>query len=337
MGFEILACSQELGQGEDSLDEIKILPLGLVKSQKGKFFVDKEGYNLMKKTFVERGIDVVVDYEHQTLGDIQAPAGGWIKDLFLKEDAIVAQVEWTQKAKEYIANKEYRYLSPVVQVRKKDRKAISLHSVALTNTPAIDCMYTIKNSLDIEGIEEMELLEQLITLLGLAEGATEEEVLSKLKELKTAGEGTENKKETTTVVANKEVLEVLGLKTNAKQEDVINVIMQLKNPASNKVVKELIAFKEQYAKKEAEEKVLVAMKEGKLTKVQEEWAMQYALSAPKGFDDYIKNAPVIVPMGQIQLNKEINSIDDETIRSVNKLFGYTKEEVEKYGKVGKVK
>ena len=50
--------------------------------------------------------------------------------------------------------KEYRYLSPVVLVRKRDQKATAIHSVALTNTPAIDGMFALVNSLDIEDISE---------------------------------------------------------------------------------------------------------------------------------------------------------------------------------------
>ena len=56
-------------------------------------------------------------------------------------------MEWTKKARNYLKNREYRYLSPVVLVRKKDHKASQLHSVALTNTPAINGMMPIVNSL----------------------------------------------------------------------------------------------------------------------------------------------------------------------------------------------
>ncbi|WP_261949169.1 phage protease [Paenibacillus melissococcoides] len=34
----------------------------------------------MKETFHRRALDIVIDYEHQTLEDVQAPAGGWIKE-----------------------------------------------------------------------------------------------------------------------------------------------------------------------------------------------------------------------------------------------------------------
>ncbi|MCI8380160.1 MAG: hypothetical protein HFH72_16965, partial [Lachnospiraceae bacterium] len=71
-----------------------------------------------------------------------------IKELVLKSDGIFARVEWTKRAKDYLQNREYRYLSPVVMVRKKDRKASQIHSVALTNTPAINGMMPIVNSVN---------------------------------------------------------------------------------------------------------------------------------------------------------------------------------------------
>ncbi|EJW16248.1 Mu-like prophage I protein [Paenibacillus alvei DSM 29] len=178
---------------------IKLLPKGLVKSQKGNFIVDEESFQAIKETFQRRALDIVIDYEHQTLEDIQAPAGGWIKELSLQDDAIVGKVEWTPKAEEYLKNKEYRYLSPVVLVRKSDQKAVVLHSVALTNTPAIDGMYPIINSLDItqyeEGGNEMDFLKKLAELLGLSADATEEEIMQKLQGLQ--ANSTEEKKKRT--------------------------------------------------------------------------------------------------------------------------------------------
>ena len=84
--------------------------------------------------------EIVVDYEHQTLDGVEAPASGWIKELKVEGDSLLAKIEWTKRAKEQIKNKEYRYLSPVLISNAKDSKSGNsigwyLHSVALTNTP----------------------------------------------------------------------------------------------------------------------------------------------------------------------------------------------------------
>lgn len=261
---ELIACA---GQGVELSGvptEIKILPLGRVHSQKGDFTVDDESFELIRKQFKDRKLDLVIDYEHQTLSDVQAPAGGWIKDLYKGEDAIIAKVEWTAKAAEYLKNKEYRYLSPVVLVRKRDQKAAAIHSVALTNTPAIDGMFALVNSLDIEDISEggkIMDLKELAKALGLPETATEEEIKKavedaakaseKLKEMdgKKPGEGDgkpgegEPKPDGADMVANSTILSMLGLKADAKTEDVAASIMALKAGAPDTQA-ELLALKQ---------------------------------------------------------------------------------------------
>ncbi|MCY9765058.1 phage protease, partial [Paenibacillus alvei] len=215
----LIVCSGTASEVQGVPTVIKLLPMGLVKSQKGNFIVDEESFQAIKETFQRRALDIVIDYEHQTLEDVQAPAGGWIKELSLEDDAIVGKVEWTPKAEEYLKNKEYRYLSPVVLVRKSDQKAVVLHSVALTNTPAIDGMYPIVNSLDIsqydEGGDEMDFLKKLAEMLGLSADATEEEIMQKLQGLQ--ANSTEEKKEEDEeeIVANKTITDLLGVASNA--------------------------------------------------------------------------------------------------------------------------
>lgn len=151
---------------------IRVLPLGYVSSEKGDFIVDEDGFQRIHNRMKRRAIDIVIDYEHQTLKDVPAPAAGWIKDLVLKENGVFAKVQWTEKAKEYLKNKEYKYLSPVVFVKKKDHKVEQLHSVALTNCPAINGMIPIINSLKYPFSNEVTLDEtqkKICRLLNLSE------------------------------------------------------------------------------------------------------------------------------------------------------------------------
>lgn len=154
--IEILSQSSKLTEAPEY---IRVLPLGYISSEKGDFLVDTESFRMMKEHMEHRAVDIVIDYEHQTLRDVQAPAGGWIKELVLKSDGIFAKVEWTNKAKDYLKNKEYRYLSPVVLVRKSDHKATQLHSAALTNTPAINGMTPIVNSVKLPSETDNKLTE----------------------------------------------------------------------------------------------------------------------------------------------------------------------------------
>jgi len=343
---KLIACAGQSIELSGAPVEIKLLPLGRVHSQKGDFNVDRESFELIRKQFKDRKLDIVIDYEHQTLADVQAPAGGWIKDLYMGTDAIIAKVEWTKKAAEYLKNKEYRYLSPVVLVRKSDQKATAIHSAALTNTPAIDGMFALVNSLDIgdipEGGNSMDLKE-LAKALGLPETATEEEVrkaveaaakaAEKLKELEgNASGGDEKNPETAEVVANSTILSMLGLKADAKTEDVAASIMALRTGAPD-VQAELLALKQQMQKKDVKEAVGMALKAGKITAAQSEWAESYALKDLEGFKSFVEKAPVVVPQGKLDLKDAVEAPGTGEVDAVIlKNCGLSAEDVKKYSR-----
>ena len=320
---------------------IRVLPKGHVSSTKGDFEVDDRDIAGIIRQFKARRLDLVIDYEHQTLSDVQAPAAGWIKDLYPGEDALMARVEWTKKGREYIANKEYRYLSPVVLVKNADQHAAVFHSAALTNTPAITGMFAIINSdaLSIEEEEEPRMeLSALIELLGLEEGTAEEDVLKRIKELtQQAAEegqgGQEGKegpaKEGTQLVANKTVLDLLGLPEDARTEDVTARIMAFK--AGDSALQRRVAeLEKQAASQKAEELVGLAMKDGKLSPAQKDWAVAYALSDPKGFAKFVEKAPVVVPMGKTAFAADERKQDGVDWR-ILKNQGVTEEDLKKYG------
>ena len=285
--------------------EIKILPLGHVHSQKGDFFVDNESFELMLKRFKERKLDIVIDYEHQTLNDIQAPAGGWIKELYKTADAIMAKVEWTERAKEYLKNKEYRYLSPVVCCRKRDRKAVELHSVALTNTPAIDGMFSIVNSVmsdaddpDPDGagqpdeenmpdMNEKSILNTLAALLGLPEGSD---------------------------------LKVI--------ESTIKSLQKSKNSAE----KEVESLKYEAFENEVDEAVTYALKTGKISAAMREDATSLARRDLEFFKSYVEKSHSVVPMGKYDTMPNRYSNLKSDCSQVNNMLGITDEDVKKYNR-----
>lgn len=320
-------------------ETITVLPLGHVVSSKGEFDVDEGSFQAMKAQIAQRGVDLVVDYEHQTLKGSEAPAAGWVKELKLEGGSIVATVEWTPRGAEYLKNKEYRYLSPVVNVRKADNKAIGLHSLALTNTPAIEHMTPIVNSDNYEegGQRDMDM-QKAAAALGLGPDATEEQVLKALRamaaENKSLKEGKESSEST---VANKQVCELLGLKAGAATEDVTAKIMELKGGTIDgvNVLEELRALKQQTAQRDADDAVDLALKAGKITPAQKDWARSYALSDPKGFGAFVEKAPQVVPMGELDLGEQKplkQDAPDEATALACKMLGVSQEDLDKYGK-----
>ncbi|PPB54978.1 phage protease [Campylobacter hyointestinalis] len=111
----------------------------------GAFKITPLDIKKMIENFNDRKIDLVIDYEHQSLYGKEAPAAGWITKLFTKADGeeLWGKAMWSDKAAEYIKNDEYRYLSPVFNFDARDNKSganigVRLESVGLTNTPFLD-------------------------------------------------------------------------------------------------------------------------------------------------------------------------------------------------------
>lgn len=342
MVFQEMNCVMVLTNDEMSgcPDMVKILPVGKVNSEKGDFIVDMESFQAMKAEMQRRGIDIVIDYEHQTLKDVQAPAGGWVKDLVYTPEAIVAKVEWTPKAREYLNNKEYRYLSPVVLTRKSDSKAVVLHSLALTNIPAINRMFAIVNSVDFDtdnllntadtGGKKMDL-QQIKELLGLPADAPEVAVMNALVErLKKPDQnaGGDKQPDDKQVVANSVILGLLELPAEAKTEDVTTKIMALKAGATahDQEIKETL---ERIRQREADDAVMMALKAGKITAAQKDWAKEYALKDRSGFDSFVEKAPAVVPVEKMNIT-DAPKAKTEVNELVLKATGVSKEDVEKY-------
>jgi phage I-like protein len=292
--------------------QIKLFPLGLVKSLKGDFLVDTEAYNSILNHFKAHKVDIPVDYEHQTLQNVQAPAAGWIKELTLKSDGVYAAVEWTDKAAQYIKEKEYRYLSPVVSVREKDRKALLLHSVALTNTPAIDGMTAIVNSAKgdpapvkvKDGTEETEPTEKTPPASSEPEAEDPAEFIKGLREM-------------------------LQLPEDAPFSDIENRISELmQSTAALKLEVNSLHFEAH--KQQADEVVTMALKSGKIMPYQKDWAFRSAMSSLEDFSAWVKDAPQVVPMGEIAF--ESLTLKEAAPRSrAHELMGLSSEDVKQYG------
>lgn len=164
--------------------EVLLAPWGTVRSTNGEFVVDEEGSRMAVQAFEEHGTDLPIDYEHQTLGGAyaspngQAPAAGWVKRLVARVgEGLFAQIEWTQAALRQLAEKEYRYLSPVALVRKVDRRLVGIHSAALTNKPAIVGMTPIVNAARASAVDDEEPIALLRREAGLGEDVSTEEIL----------------------------------------------------------------------------------------------------------------------------------------------------------------
>jgi phage I-like protein len=330
---------------------IQLCPLGeWTDHPSGKFKVTKADVAKIIEGFEQEENDIVIDYEHQTLNGTEAPAGGWIKELVNKGDeGLWGKVEWTKRGKGYLEGKEYKYLSPVLLSSYRDDEGWArpsvLHSAALTNKPFIDGMEPIINKFNFTMKEEEEMdKKQLIQMLGLKEGASEEEIMTALSQLKASeagqgreeGEGDEGGEQTEeTQIANSKLLEALDLKDGASQSEVIATIHALKQSNVSGVnAQEFFALKKEIAEQKRDELVKIALSQGKITPAQKEWAEKYALDDPKGFKVFINKAPQVVPVGDkgddFEYTKASKGQLDEVQTIINKQLGVDEEIFKKY-------
>ena len=276
---------------------VKLLPLGLVHSTKGGFLVDNESFQSIRCKFTERQLQIPIDDEHQTLKDMQAPAAGWVKDIVLKSDGIYCAVDWTERAAEYLKNREYRYLSPVVLTQGKERRVVALHSAALTNTPAIDAMTPIACS----------------DKPSKGEGGADQ------GEADSSGKGIEA------------LAELLQLDPNtATMEDIYQAVTALlEGREALKLKADACQF--EVARMKADGIVLEALKEGKVLPSQRDWAFQSAMNDLDNFTLWLKAAPQVVPMGEV-CPERLPQMPRHRSR-VHELMGLSAEDVAKYGNI----
>ena len=282
--------------------EFQLLPYGQIEIEgEPPAFVDEESAPSIIADFERRGNDMVIDYEHQTLKDVQAPAAGWIKKLINQgKEGVWATVEWTEKAKEYLQNKEYRYFSPVFWVANKGRKVVRIDNVALTNFPKINNLKPIvaKKSLEAARAAQEEekklnnktfrkeakiMWEKLRKLFGLAEDAGEDQVVeaataivAKNKELE---KGTD-------VVACKEIMDALELDEGADQTVVIAKIEAIKAPgsAAEDLSKQVASLTQTINAMKRDDLVALALKDGKTSPDEvEKWGKDLAEKNPEEF------------------------------------------------------
>lgn len=275
-------------------DRIRLVPMGHVKTSKGDYDVTPEGLAAVIAGFEAKKRDIVFDYEHQTLHDVQAPAAGWITGLEAAPDGLWAKVNWTDRAREYIANREYRYFSPVVFPNKQTRVMVALHSVALTNDPATTGASPLVNKDNPETEDPMR--EALIQLLGLDPAVTDDDLVAAIQSMKDKLGEAEAEIAAKADIADS-AIQALALKADAKGADVRGAVIALRNPDGHVSIEEFKALKAQVADRDAEELVALALKDGKITPAQKDWAKAYALKDGEGFGAFVSAAPKVVDTG----------------------------------------
>lgn len=147
--------------GEINVDDpkrVQLLPDGYFKAKDGRPFdvvggqwlMDSLAYELISDAASRRKNPFHFDYEHQTLNaefnGQPAPASGWFRQMeYIEDEGLFAlDVDWSEKAANFIANKEYKFVSAVFAYDLNTGRILEILHAALTNDPALDGMNAIE-------------------------------------------------------------------------------------------------------------------------------------------------------------------------------------------------
>jgi phage I-like protein len=290
----------------------RLLPAGYFKAVDGRptdvaggqWFLDAESGQALVAQLKAQVNDTVIDYEHQTLlaeeNGQPAPASGWFKDAEWREDGLYIKPRWTGKAREYIENEEYQFLSAVFPYDKATGKPLSIHSAALVNRPGLDGVTAVALRSLITPVSPPEtntqqesamdpVLEAALKALGLDETATPEQVeaaVQALKDKQSAAEG-----------------EVAALKAASPGS----------NPDPAKyvpiaVLKEMqgqiAALSAQSQQNEVEQLISGAKKDGRLLPASEAWARDLGKTNVAALKEFLGSAPSIAALKGQQAGHE---------------------------------
>jgi len=338
----VLEAFESLDIGAVPPVERKLLNYGVNVARDGRrYIMDNDDADLILAMFQHLGTRIPFDYQHQSLGlckqktadgkiievDFRSPNGqalaaGWIKKLEARADGLyAADIEWTPAAAMAIRNREYGYISPVLPENpERPGHVLMIHSVALTNTPALIGISPLAASVlpdqdnadpsgrpsqlgSAEEQKETKMdLKALLEILGLPETATAEEALAKVKEL-CAGAGAASALTAEAAVA-KSVRGALKLIPTAPEPEVMAALNALTaRPEATEIARlsgELKTLKDQSAATEAERLVAAAMSAGKVTPALKDWALGYAKADAAAFSSWADKAPAVIPVEGIE-------------------------------------
>lgn len=302
----------ETAKGQRAL----IVPFGSFDHPAGEQVIDGAAAERIVERLDQWGRDIVVDYQHQSMGKCaKAPAAGWVKagTWEVAERGVEADIEWTDEAAALVEAREYRFLSPVFE--RTDGEITGLVNLGLTNNPNIHAMEPLVNEMEEERMEN-DFMAALREKLGLNEDADEEEMTVAVDALVAEKEAGGKQDDALRTVA-----EMLGAAPEDGGEAVVERVRQL--------VQKFSAIDE----RETEALVNDAVASGRLRPGMRQWALDLARDNREALDRYLENSGAAAPFGGV-ITKEtpggarrVNPSEERVMR----MLGVSEEDYLKYG------
>lgn len=303
----------------------RILPAGEFRAWDGRpadcaaWVCTREDGERIAAAVARQSRSLVLDYEHATLHAARtgnkAPAAAWLKAFEWRDDSDApglwaVDVDWTVAAASAVADREYRYISPVFTYDPNSGRVLQLLHAALTNHPATDGLTDLAalaaNFHEENSMED--LLEQLRWLLNLPTAATREEIAAELAKIRSQILAEQPGMAATSF----DLAGYLG----GLRAQVATLSAQVETPDPAKFVPvavlsaaqaeaadasaKLAALQAEIGASKVDEAVKAGLAAGKLTPATEAWARELGKSNLAALSAFLDAAPTIVKPGETQ-------------------------------------
>jgi phage I-like protein len=245
--------------------DIHLLPRGTFHGRDGRgpYKVPDPAKVIAATQAHQKGAKLPVDFDHQleyyTKGDT-VRAAGWIDGLRADDDGLHGRVEWSPKAAQMIADREYRYVSPVFH-HTQSGDVVRLSSVSLVNQPNLDLISLNAERATMPPSDPHALLRLLQDQLGLPEEADAE----------------------TVVAATSEALDITAANASAAPSPLEWVPIG----EYRRVCQELSALDNRMSEQAAEHHVKALVANGQLFPFQKEWAVSVCRADKDALDKFV--------------------------------------------------
>ena len=167
---------------------IQLLPPGPnITGRDGRTWIMKDGGAVAAASnawLPAHSIDENHAVDHKAPRGESSPAFGWFSNVSVEANGSVwADVEWTKRGAEAVANLEYRYISPVILHNEKG-EVTSVLRAALSNSPNLD-IKSLNSESPENPAKENRNMDKILAALGLPGTATEDEAAAAIAGLKT--------------------------------------------------------------------------------------------------------------------------------------------------------
>jgi phage I-like protein len=279
---------------------IELIPAGEFKGRDGRgpfrLTNPKKVIGATRELQMDAGLPI--DYDHATdFGAPEgrpAPAAGWICGFDERDGSLWGKVEWTAHGAEAVAMREYRYISPVFEYA-ENGDVVRLLRAALTNNPNLflTAISSRNGNRQVEsgkgirrtGQEDSRYMNafanEVRKLLGLVDESTPEESLAAIAELVKESEARGMRADNGADHETPEEAHSAGTLADAARYVPVAKFEE--------VLTELNRLQAARGREQAEKTVDNAMRDGRLSPSQRDWAISYCQADPSGFARFIAN------------------------------------------------